>query len=132
MARTPLAQLVAAVAVSLVLIVLLVGLVRFATALGSDPGAPPRAGAMTINILAGMIAAGLGGYFCARRAPEGRVTIAAGLLFGLFLIVGLLVGRATATPAQPLWYQSLTTLLGASGLLTGVVIGTSRRARDRT
>jgi cellobiose-specific phosphotransferase system component IIC len=129
MPRSSLPQLVVTVVVSFVLIVVVAGLARFALALAFDPAGPPRAGHLTLNIMTGMIAAGIGGYLCARRAPEGRVTIAAALLLVLFLVVGMLSGRTAATPIQPLWYQSLMTLLGASGLLTGAVIGASRRAQ---
>jgi hypothetical protein len=75
-----------------------------------------------------MVAAALGGYFGARLAPAGRVTITVGLLLAVFLAIGVLSGRAAATPTQPLWYQAVVTLLGAGALLSGVVIQRSQEA----
>jgi hypothetical protein len=87
---------------------------------------PPRY--LVTNVLAGMVAAAVGGFVCARLAPAGRVTITVGLLFAVFLILGVVSGRAAASTTQPLWYQAVVTLLGASGLLIGVVIERSQEA----
>jgi len=124
-------QLFSAVLLAAVVIAVLVIVTRMVTVMvfGVTLSAPPPASYLVVNILASMVAAGLGGYLCARRAPEGRVTIASILLVVLFLGAGLWVSHAAATPYQPLWFQALATLLGLSGLFCGLVIGTSQRAQ---
>src|SRR6478672_6749400 len=123
----------AAVILACIVIGVLVGGVRFATAsmfgVTTASALPPAF--LMINVLATMIAAGLGGYLCTRRAPEGRVAISAGLLFVIFLLAGVFIGKALATPLQPLWFQATVTLLGASGLLIGLAVGAAARARAR-
>src|SRR5262245_12792199 len=114
-----------------IVIGVLVAGVRVATArifgVTASSALPPAF--LMINVLATMLAAGLGGYVCTRRAPEGRVAISAGLLFVIFLLAGVFIGKALATPLQPLWFQATVTLLGASGLLIGLVVGAASRAR---
>jgi hypothetical protein len=124
-------QLFSAVLLGAAIIAVLVIVTRLVTVMvfGVTSSAPPPSSYLVINILASMVAAGLGGYLCARRAPEGRVTIASFILVALFLGAGVWVSRAAATPYQPLWFQALATLLGVSGLFCGLVIGTSQRAR---
>ena len=113
-----------------VVIGVLAGGVRLATSAMADPAATaPPAGFLFINVLSTMIAAGLGGFLCTRRAPEGRVAISAGLLFVIFLAAGVVVGRALSTPAQPLWFQATVMLLGASGLLVGLAVGAASRKK---
>jgi hypothetical protein len=88
----------------------------------------PPAQYLLINVLIGMAAAGVGGYLGARLAPAGRVTITVGLLLVVFLVIGVLSGRAEASPAQPLWYQAVVTLLGACGLMSGAVVQRAQEA----
>jgi hypothetical protein len=123
-----------AVFLACVVIAVLAGGVRIATSAMADPAATvPPAGFLVINVLSTMIAAGVGGFLCTRRAPEGRVAISAGLLFVIFLAAGVFVGRALATPMQPLWFQATVMLLGASGLLVGLTMGAASRKRpDRS
>jgi hypothetical protein len=120
-----------AVLLGFVVIVAIVGATRLATAsaFGLTPSAIAPPAYLAINVLVTMFAAGYGGYLCVLRAPKERAAISAGLLFVLFLGAGALAGRTLATPAQPLWFQATVTLLGASGLLSGLVIGASSRAR---
>jgi hypothetical protein len=124
-------QVFAAVLVAAAIIAALVVITRMMTAavFGMTPSMPPPASYLVINVLASMVAAGLGGYVCMRRAPAGRVLFAAALLVALFMVAGYFASKAAATPSQPLWFQALATLLGVSGLFCGFVIGASRRAK---
>jgi hypothetical protein len=112
----------------LIAVLVMAGTAATTAAFGATPDAVPSSRDMLINILLGMLAAAAGGYVCARLAPAGRVTIAVGLLFAVFLIAGVIAGRAAATPTQPRWFHAVVTLLGASALLIGVVIERAQEA----
>lgn len=127
-ARVLLAVVVAyLVIVALVAIGSVVSMAVFDVSMTSTP--PPRY--LLAGIVCSMAAAAVGGYVCARLAPAGRVTVTVGLLCAVFLIAGVWAGRANASAAQPLWYQAVVTLLGACGLLSGVVIQRSLEAGSR-
>jgi len=121
----------AAVLLGLIVIVAIVSVTRFVTmsAFGLTPSAIAPPAFLVINVLVTMVAAGFGGYLCVRRAPRDRAALSAAILFVLFLGAGVVAGKAMATPTQPLWFQAMVTLLGASGLLSGLVIGASARAK---
>jgi hypothetical protein len=104
------------------------GLLALSAAIGGGSASVPPPHFVISNLLWSTVAAGIGGWICARMAPAGRVLIAVSLLFFLVLAVGAVLGRAAATPTQPLWYQALLTLLGASGVLMGAVIERSQAA----
>jgi hypothetical protein len=91
-------------------------------AFGVRGGEPLPPAFVVTNLLASVLAAMVGGYLCARLAPEGRVTVSVAVLFLGTLAAGAVYGRAMATPTEPLWYQAVFTLLAASGLLVGAVI----------
>ena len=76
---------------------------------------------MVSNIVVAMAAAGAGGYVGARLAPAGRVSVTVGVLFAVYLALGVLIGRAEASALEPAWYQAVVALLGACGMLSGVV-----------
>src|SRR5262245_43961220 len=121
----------AAVLLRLLVIVAIVSATRFVTMSACDlrPSAVAPPAFLVITVLVTMLAAGFGGYLCVRRAPKDRAAMSAGLLFILFLGAGVVAGKALQTPTQPLWFQAMVTLLGASGLLSGLVIGASARAK---
>lgn len=115
------------VAYAVVAVLGIAGYAATAAAFGVTTASAPPARYLLINVLIGMAAAGVGGYLGARLAPAGRVTVTVGLLLAVFLVIGVLSGRANASPAQPLWYQAVVTLLGACGLMSGAVV---QRALD--
>jgi hypothetical protein len=100
-------------------------------AFGLTMTSTPPARYLLVNMLIGMVAAGVGGYLAARLAPAGRAAMTAGVFLLVFLVVGVLSGRASASATEPLWYQAVVTLLGASGLLCGVVIERAQAAGRR-
>lgn len=104
------------------------GTMATTAAFGVTMTSTPPARYLLTNMVLSMVAAGVGGYLAARLAPAGRVALAAGLLLIVFLAIGVLSGRANATATQPLWYQAVVTLLGASGLLSGVVVERAQAA----
>lgn len=100
-----------------------------AAAFHVTPGGDPPMGYLLSDLLAGFVAAGLGGYVCVRFAPLGRATITVAALLVVFVVFNVVVGRASATAGQPRWYVALAAMLGAIGLLIGAA---SRLAAGKT
>lgn len=105
-----------------------------AAAFGVTSSSAPTPAYLLVKSVTGFLAAGLGGWITARLAPRGYVLVTVALLFVLALAMGSLTGRALATPLQPLWFQAIVIMLGASGLPIGAVMEQAweagRRARS--
>jgi len=112
---------VAAAAAAIALLVV-VGDVALRTIFGlTETSAPPPAYLLLKSVIS-VIAATLGGFICARIAPAGRVFVSVAVLVVLFLAAGAMVGRAMASPLEPLWFQAIVVMLGASGVPIGASI----------
>lgn len=91
-------------------------------ALGVTASSAPPPAYLLLKSVIGFLAAGLGGWITAKLAPAGYVLLTVVLQFALYLAAGSVVGRALATPLQPLWFQAIVIMLGASGLPIGAVM----------
>ena len=112
---------VAAAAAAIALLVV-VGDVALRTIFGlTETSAPPPAYLLLKSVIS-VVAAILGGFICAWIAPAGRVFVSVAVLVVLFLVAGAMVGRAMASPLEPLWFQAIVVMLGASGVPIGASI----------
>lgn len=115
-------------------IAILVALGAFAdaAAFGVTASSAPPPAYLLIKSVLGVLAAGIGGWITARLAPPGRVLLTVALLFFLFLGAGAMIGRAVASPLQPIWFQAIVVMLGASGLPIGAVMEQAWEAGRRS
>lgn len=101
-------------------VLILVSTPLFVRLLHQDPAQRPTAGYLTVNLLAGFVFAGVGGWIAAHLAPVAPF----GHAIGLAVIV-LVLGIATAAQGgavragQPQWYAWMLPFIGAGGALLG-------------
>ncbi len=104
-------------------VLVLIGTPVITKLLLSDPAQPLTPAYLRVNLLAGFLFAGVGGWIAAHLAPSGPLWHA-----GAVALVVLGLGIATAAQGgairagQPQWYAWILPFVGAGGALLGGLV----------